>query len=77
MGTLDYIVIALFAIAMIGIVVWVFKQKQKSSGENSARKSGCAGEVSEILCKSEICSGEGSGETRCKTCPESFWKSNG
>ena len=27
MGTLDYIVIALFAIAMIGIVVWVFKQK--------------------------------------------------
>ena len=33
MGTLDYIVIALFAIAMIGIVVWVFKQKQKSSGD--------------------------------------------
>ena len=33
MGTLDYIVIALFAIAMIGIVVWVFKQKQESSGD--------------------------------------------
>lgn len=32
-GTLDYIVIALFAAALIGIVVWVFRQKQESSGD--------------------------------------------
>ncbi|MFR6381239.1 MAG: hypothetical protein ACLUOS_02695 [Odoribacter splanchnicus] len=29
MGTLDYIVIALFAIAMIGIVVWVSNKNRK------------------------------------------------
>lgn len=33
MATLDYIVIGLFAIALIGIIVWVFKQKQDSSGD--------------------------------------------
>lgn len=33
MGTLDYIVIGLFVIALIGIIVWVFKQKQSSSGD--------------------------------------------
>ncbi|WP_455639596.1 sodium:solute symporter [Parabacteroides sp.] len=33
MVTLDYIVIGLFAIALIGIIVWVFKQKQDSSGD--------------------------------------------
>ena len=33
MGTLDFIVIGLFIIALIGIIVWVFKQKQSSSGD--------------------------------------------
>lgn len=33
MGTLDWIVIGLFSLALIGIVVWVFKQKQESSGD--------------------------------------------
>lgn len=33
MVTLDYIVIGLFALALIGIIVWVFKQKQDSSGD--------------------------------------------
>lgn len=33
MATLDYIVIGLFALALIGIIVWVFKQKQDSSGD--------------------------------------------
>lgn len=30
MTTLDFIVIGLFACALIGIIVWVFKQKQSS-----------------------------------------------
>lgn len=33
MGTLDYVVIGLFIVALIGIIVWVFKQKQSSSGD--------------------------------------------
>lgn len=33
MVTLDYIVIGLFALALIGIIVWVFKQKQDTSGD--------------------------------------------
>ncbi len=33
MQTLDFIVIGLFAAALIGIIVWVFKQKQDSSGD--------------------------------------------
>lgn len=33
MVTLDYIVIGLFALALIGIIVWVFKQKQDNSGD--------------------------------------------
>lgn len=33
MVTLDYIVIGLFALALIGIIVWVFRQKQDSSGD--------------------------------------------
>ena len=33
MTTLDFIVIGLFAIALIGIIVWVFKQKQNSSDD--------------------------------------------
>lgn len=33
MELLDWIVIGLFALALIGIVVWVFKQKQESSGD--------------------------------------------
>ncbi len=33
MGTLDWIVIGLFAMVLIGIIVWVFKQKQQSSGD--------------------------------------------
>ena len=33
MLTLDWIVIGLFAILLIGIVLWVFKQKQSSSGD--------------------------------------------
>ena len=33
MQTLDWIVIGLFAIVLIGIVLWVFKQKQTSSGD--------------------------------------------
>ncbi|RHJ83265.1 sodium:solute symporter [Parabacteroides sp. AM08-6] len=33
MATLDYIVIGLFAMALIGIIIWVFKQKQNSSGD--------------------------------------------
>lgn len=33
MATLDWIVIAIFAILLIGIIVWVFRQKQASSGD--------------------------------------------
>jgi SSS family solute:Na+ symporter len=33
MAVLDWIVIGLFALALIGIIVWVFKQKQKSSDD--------------------------------------------
>ena len=33
MGTLDYVVIGLFIVAPLGIIVWVFKQKQSSSGD--------------------------------------------
>lgn len=33
MGTLDWIVIGIFFLALIGIIVWVFKQKQSSSGD--------------------------------------------
>ena len=33
MATLDYIVIGLFAIALIGIIIWVLNQKQDSSGD--------------------------------------------
>ena len=33
MVTLDYIVIGLFALALIGIIVWGFKQKQDTSGD--------------------------------------------
>jgi SSS family solute:Na+ symporter len=33
MSTLDWIVIGLFAIVLIAIVIWVFKQKQTSSGD--------------------------------------------
>ncbi|MDD4593066.1 MAG: sodium:solute symporter [Parabacteroides sp.] len=33
MAALDYIVIGIFAIVLIGIVLWVFKQKQDSSGD--------------------------------------------
>jgi len=33
MATLDYIVIGLFALALIGIIVWVLRQKQESSGD--------------------------------------------
>ncbi|WP_346860728.1 sodium:solute symporter [uncultured Draconibacterium sp.] len=33
MATLDWIVIAIFAILLIGIIVWVFRQKQNSSGD--------------------------------------------
>jgi len=33
MNTLDWIVIAIFAAALIGIIVWVFRQKQNSSGD--------------------------------------------
>ena len=33
MGTLDWIVIAIFAMALIGIVIWVFKQKEETSGD--------------------------------------------
>ncbi len=33
MGLLDWIVIALFAIVLIGIIVWVFRQKQNDSGD--------------------------------------------
>ncbi|MCY1722003.1 sodium:solute symporter [Prolixibacteraceae bacterium Z1-6] len=33
MATLDWIVIAIFAILLIGIIVWVFRQKQSSSGD--------------------------------------------
>tara|TARA_Y100001935_G_scaffold193913_1_gene162018 strand:- start:35305 stop:37023 length:1719 start_codon:yes stop_codon:yes gene_type:complete len=33
MATLDWIVIGLFALGLIGIIVWVFMQKQKSSGD--------------------------------------------
>ncbi len=33
MATLDWIVIGAFALALIGIIVWVFKQKQQSSGD--------------------------------------------
>ncbi|MTI41758.1 sodium:solute symporter [Fulvivirga lutimaris] len=32
-ATLDWIVLAIFAAALIGIIVWVFKQKQSSSGD--------------------------------------------
>ncbi len=33
METLDYVVIAIFAIALIGIIVWVLNQKQENSGD--------------------------------------------
>jgi SSS family solute:Na+ symporter len=33
MAQLDWIVIGVFALALIGIIVWVFKQKQQSSGD--------------------------------------------
>lgn len=33
MGTLDWIVIGIFFLALIGIILWVFKQKQSSSGD--------------------------------------------
>jgi len=33
MNTLDWIVIAIFGAALIGIIVWVFRQKQNSSGD--------------------------------------------
>ncbi len=33
MVTLDWIVIGVFALALVGIIVWVFKQKQKSSDD--------------------------------------------
>ncbi len=33
MATLDWIVIAIFAVLLIGIIVWVFRQKQQSSGD--------------------------------------------
>ncbi len=33
MESLDWIVIGVFAVALIGIVVWVFRQKQESSGD--------------------------------------------
>ncbi|MCC8173272.1 MAG: sodium:solute symporter [Odoribacter sp.] len=33
METLDFIVIGLFALALIGIIIWVFKQKQETSGD--------------------------------------------
>jgi solute:Na+ symporter, SSS family len=33
MGTLDWIVIGIFFLLLIGIIVWVFKQKQSSSGD--------------------------------------------
>lgn len=33
MATLDYVVIAIFAVLLIGIIVWVFRQKQTSSGD--------------------------------------------
>ena len=31
MATLDFIVIGLFALALIGIIIWVSKQKQNNS----------------------------------------------
>ncbi len=33
MAVLDWIVIGLFALALVGIILWVFKQKQKSSDD--------------------------------------------
>lgn len=33
MATLDYVVIGLFAVALVGIIVWVLNQKQDSSGD--------------------------------------------
>ena len=33
METLDWIVLAVFALSLIGIIVWVFRQKQESSGD--------------------------------------------
>ena len=33
MGTLDWIVIAIFGLLLIGILAWVFRQKQKDSGD--------------------------------------------
>ncbi len=33
MATIDWIVIGIFALLLIGIVLWVFKQKQNSSGD--------------------------------------------
>lgn len=33
METLDFIVIGLFALALIGIIIWVLKQKQDNSGD--------------------------------------------
>lgn len=32
-ATLDWIVLGVFALALIGIIIWVFKQKQESSGD--------------------------------------------
>lgn len=33
MAILDWIVIGLFGLALVGIIIWVFKQKQQSSGD--------------------------------------------
>ncbi|WP_339737124.1 sodium:solute symporter [uncultured Sunxiuqinia sp.] len=33
MGLLDWIVIGIFALALIGIIVWVFRQKEETSGD--------------------------------------------
>ncbi|MCD7937622.1 MAG: sodium:solute symporter [Tannerellaceae bacterium] len=33
MATLDFVVIAIFAVALIGIIVWVLNQKQENSGD--------------------------------------------
>ena len=33
MATLDFIVIGLFALALIGIIIWVLKQKQNNSAD--------------------------------------------
>ena len=33
MGTLDWVVIGIFFLALIGIIVWVVKQKQNDSAD--------------------------------------------